>query len=252
MALVLQDAVGTDLQASAPEPVVRHSTKPVRVAVYCRITENDPSLPFALIGADLDWNDGTPAVHYPTTGAAHESSSPLVVDAERVLKPGVYTVRLTAYNNRSPVPDSAGITFQISVESFTGPVLAGQHLYGPILPRDNGSPSVENWNFNLASTNMDILASSVKMLLLTTRGERVMMPTYGTNLRRLLFDPNLAYIETLAAQEISLALAQWEPRVLVQGLAVERDPNARSVTINGSFVSRLDRQPFELNLNLNG
>jgi phage baseplate assembly protein W len=52
------------------------------------------------------------------------------------------------------------------------------------------------------------------LLLLSTRpGERVMHPTYGCNLHRLLFAPNDLTTAGLAIHYVREALTRFEPRV---------------------------------------
>ena len=44
--------------------------------------------------------------------------------------------------------------------------------------------------FNQSYDNLVQLKSNVRNLLLTKKGERLAQPTFGTNLHRLLFEPN--------------------------------------------------------------
>lgn len=64
------------------------------------------------------------------------------------------------------------------------------------------------------------------LLLLTTRpGERVMRPSYGSLLHRLVFAPNDATTAGLAIHYVRRALAQWEPRVDVLDVDAGADPD---------------------------
>lgn len=98
------------------------------------------------------------------------------------------------------------------------------------------------------AANIFILESSAKMLLNTAKGERVMEPEYGTNLRRLLFETSTAAIETAAQQEITEALALWEPRLALQFLQVERPPNTRQAVVTCTLLSRVTGEGFGLTL----
>jgi phage baseplate assembly protein W len=54
------------------------------------------------------------------------------------------------------------------------------------------------------------------LLLLSTRpGERVMRPTYGCDLNRLIFSPNDDTTAGLAMHLVRQAVTRWEPRVEV-------------------------------------
>ena len=86
------------------------------------------------------------------------------------------------------------------------------------------------------------------MLLITSKGERVMSPTYGTNIKRILFELNLASVETILQQEIAQAVAVWEPRVVLQFLEVTRDTNKRNVSVRATFLSRQNSKPLDVTL----
>jgi phage baseplate assembly protein W len=197
--------------------------------------------PGARVRAVLDWNDGTQPVVYA------EQDSPLVIQANRNLSFGTYSILLTAFNTKCRVPDEIQITFpwQIAQLNPIGP--SARNIFGPILPRDNGLPSADTWNFDTDS-DLRVLQSNLKMLLITATGERVMLPTYGTKLRRIIFELNVATIETILQQEIAQAVALWEPRVTLQTILVQSDKNKRSIAIQATFLSRQNGQPVAVNL----
>jgi Bacteriophage baseplate protein W len=72
----------------------------------------------------------------------------------------------------------------------------------------------------------DSVRQAIFLLLSTTPGERVMRPTYGCELRRLLFSPNDDTTAGLAIHYTRRALERWEPRIEVQSLDARRDPEA--------------------------
>lgn len=49
--------------------------------------------------------------------------------------------------------------------------------------------SVRNGGYFSKTTGIDMIKDSVRQLLLTETGERVMLPNYGCNLRKYLFEP---------------------------------------------------------------
>jgi phage baseplate assembly protein W len=74
------------------------------------------------------------------------------------------------------------------------------------------------------------------LLLLSTRpGERVMRPTYGCDLSRLVFQPNDATTAGLAVHYVRQALLRFEPRVEIVSLDAEEDPGDP-----GRLLIRLD------------
>jgi phage baseplate assembly protein W len=63
------------------------------------------------------------------------------------------------------------------------------------------------------------------ILLLSTRpGERVMRPSYGCSLHRLLFAANDDTTAGLAIHYVRQALQRWEKRIVVTKLDATRDP----------------------------
>jgi phage baseplate assembly protein W len=62
--------------------------------------------------------------------------------------------------------------------------------------------------------------SDLLVLLLTEPGERVMLPEFGTPLRKLLFEPNDSSLEMMAKEIISDSIKNWEPRIAVTDIQV--------------------------------
>lgn len=67
-------------------------------------------------------------------------------------------------------------------------------------------------------TGVDQIKANVLQLLLTSPGERVMLPTFGTPLKELAFEPNDTILEARAKQMIADAILAWEPRVVVTNI----------------------------------
>lgn len=64
------------------------------------------------------------------------------------------------------------------------------------------------------------IKADLLQLLLTYPGERVMMPTFGTPLRDLIFEQNDQSLAIKAKKMISDAISMWEPRIVVQNIEV--------------------------------
>lgn len=216
-----------------------------------RLIEDDTTLVGRYMKATLYWNDGQGSVEsFPTTSMNNYPEGYWEITASKRLLPGKYVCVLVGQNYRAPVEDTARLNFFVTVTAAKPVYNPPKLLLGPILPRDAGFPNNQQWSFNLDS-DIVVLESSVKMLLLTAKGDRVMEPDYGTNIRRILFDMNLNSAESLIREEIVGAFARWEPRVELVGLQTELDPNARSITLSLTLVSKLSRQPFETQVQYN-
>ena len=71
----------------------------------------------------------------------------------------------------------------------------------------------------------DDIESSIKMILLTAKGERVMRPEFGSSLNDYMFSPNSKSPHALVAHEIRNALEMWEPRVDMNDILVSPHPD---------------------------
>jgi len=86
------------------------------------------------------------------------------------------------------------------------------------------------------SEGEDNVRESLRLILLTEPGERLMREEFGCGLRRYLFEPNTVTTRALIREQIKQAIARWEPRVRVDDVSVEPDPeDARVVAVQISF-----------------
>jgi len=80
------------------------------------------------------------------------------------------------------------------------------------------------------SANQPKIEESIRIILGTQYGERVMRPSFGCNLRSLVFAPNNASTAALAKHYVQDGLGQWEPRIQLQSVTVTND-NFRAVLL---------------------
>ena len=76
------------------------------------------------------------------------------------------------------------------------------------------------------SAGEDNVRQSIRLILLTEPGERLMREAFGCGLRAFLFEPNTVTTRELIRQRIAQALGRWEPRVAVEDVTVEPDPDS--------------------------
>jgi phage baseplate assembly protein W len=62
---------------------------------------------------------------------------------------------------------------------------------------------------------------SVRLILATRRGERVMRPDFGAGLEDFLFEPITTTTAALLQHRVETALVQWEPRIDVTEVQVQ-------------------------------
>ena len=68
------------------------------------------------------------------------------------------------------------------------------------------------------------LDRSIEIVLMTAPGERLMRPQFGCRIWDLLFEPVTGNLLGLIAEAVREALAQWEPRIVVEDVKPEADP----------------------------
>jgi len=61
---------------------------------------------------------------------------------------------------------------------------------------------------------------SIRIILETNPGERVMRPDFGAGLRAMVFEPVNFTTQALVKQRVEQALVMWEPRITVQEVTV--------------------------------
>ena len=105
------------------------------------------------------------------------------------------------------------------------------------------------------SAGEENVRESMRLILLTEPGERLMREAFGCGLRRFLFEPNTATTRQLIRERISQAIGRWEPRVALDDVAVEpddADPRLVAVTITFRLVATQTAGRIGLSLRLDG
>ena len=95
--------------------------------------------------------------------------------------------------------------------------------------------------FRLAvSAYEELIEESIRIILGTTKGERVMRPDFGCDLKRLIYAPNNTATAGLAIYYVQEALKKWEARIVLQEVDANPDPNNESkliISINYRVVA---------------
>jgi phage baseplate assembly protein W len=125
------------------------------------------------------------------------------------------------------------------------------------IPRDDLAPAFlgAGWAFplaldatgdvRLAAAGEDI-RESIRIILETAPGERVMRPDFGSGLRALVFEPISATLEALVRHRVEEALVTWEPRIDSIAVAVTRDPPAGRLLIRIDYRVRATNTFYNL------
>jgi len=93
---------------------------------------------------------------------------------------------------------------------------------------------------------------SIRLILGTQYGERVMRPRFGCNLKTLAFAPINAATANLARYYVEEGLTRWEPRIELVDVTVTGDNEAATLWIDVTYRLRATQEvdhllhPFSL------
>lgn len=96
---------------------------------------------------------------------------------------------------------------------------------------------------------------SIRIILMTEPGERVRLPEFGAGLGRFLFEPNTVTTRHLIQEAIGRALFDWEPRIEVESVDVQPDPQDAETaiaTISYRLVATRLRERLSLTVSVAG
>ena len=103
----------------------------------------------------------------------------------------------------------------------------------------------------LSYKNEDSVKRSIRNILLTDKGERFFNPTFGSDIRKMLFENFSPSTEQVVADLIKNAIGNHEPRANVIDVNVSGNPDQNSMYINIVFSVINKAEPVTLELILN-
>jgi len=113
---------------------------------------------------------------------------------------------------------------------------------------------VDSGTYLKKSSGLNAVKSHLRQLLLTNRGERVMLPAYGTNLRRYLMEPLDQATLSSIKREIFESIRRYAPNVSLDKIQVFP---GRTETLEGGhfitiklFCTLLDEDNINFDINV--
>jgi phage baseplate assembly protein W len=101
------------------------------------------------------------------------------------------------------------------------------------------------------SNGPDNIREAIQVILLTEQTERRMLPNFGGNLTMYLFEPNTVSTRQRLKEQIESALTVWEPRLTVQSVSVDPDPDdPRAAIASIQYQLVASQTPAQVNLTL--
>ena len=92
--------------------------------------------------------------------------------------------------------------------------------------------------FGQTETTLEQAGNNIKNLLLTSKGERVMQPEFGSDLRDLLFEQYTEDLTDRIKDTIEEAMSTWLPYIVISNVDVtenETNPNQTKVDLDFSL-----------------
>ena len=219
------------------------SGKQGTASVQATVADSRPFISVKPVGLSVNWGDGS------AEQSIDNQASPYTTSLFHSYKPGSYTIRVKARNYQLPLPEAVVKTFDVEVVGSQNQLITGTDtgvqpiIYGPILPRES-YPNVDEWKWHLSQDTV-LLESSAKLLLITSTGDMLMNPGYGTKIRQMIFNQSDPSLKDTVLQEIRRAFAIFEPRVSVASVDVQ-GISSKEVSIKVQLVSNLDQRPFQV------
>ena len=98
-------------------------------------------------------------------------------------------------------------------------------MANPIVGRGWHFPPMLDERGTMALTSdQDEIEQSIRIIIGTVPGQRVMRPEFGCRIHELVFDPNSLDTAATARRHIAEALGRWEPRITLRQVDIAPDP----------------------------
>ena len=99
--------------------------------------------------------------------------------------------------------------------------------------------------FRQTETTLEQAGHNIKNLLLTSKGERVMQPDFGSDLRSLLFEQAGDNINNDIKEAISDAMSNWLPYINISSVnVIENETNLNQMKVSIDFSLNYDPNRF--------
>lgn len=94
----------------------------------------------------------------------------------------------------------------------------------------------------------DAVKESIKNLILTDRGERLMQPNLGGNIQAMLFENLTPSVLKLIEENVRTTIVLYEPRAELQDVTVTSNIDDNAVNIRITFYIKNVEQPIDLDV----
>ena len=100
--------------------------------------------------------------------------------------------------------------------------------------------------FNSTYTTKDQIKSNLVNLLLTSTGERVMNPNFGTELKRFLFEGITDSNSEILKNSVLNSIAIYIPEITVINIIIQPNTDYNSIDLNIDYVVNISQTPDQV------
>lgn len=105
--------------------------------------------------------------------------------------------------------------------------------------------------YSMNKTALESIHQDFKMLLLTSQGERIMLPDYGVGLRKLLFSQNTINLYETIRSQINNQVSRYMGFITVTNIQINTDEeNENAININIEYYVPSLNTTEQINLSL--
>lgn len=98
-------------------------------------------------------------------------------------------------------------------------------------------------SFPAAATGAALIKDSIRTLVMTRRGDRVMRPDVGSGAYDYIFESDDPMLAETIRTDVSQTLGRYEPRIIVQSVDVVPDADKGTVDVTINYVIRATGTP---------
>jgi phage baseplate assembly protein W len=100
------------------------------------------------------------------------------------------------------------------------------------------------------TTTEETINQSIKTILSTVPGERIMLPTFGSYIKFILFEPMDETTADMIRSEIQKRISIWDDRVSISAVSVDPDYDRNMYKVYIQYTYLLSNVQFSLTTNL--
>jgi phage baseplate assembly protein W len=102
-----------------------------------------------------------------------------------------------------------------------------------------------NQNFLVVQEDEDVIQENISRILLTSPGERVNNPTFGSLFKQYIFAQDVVMMEEIKSEAYK-SISRWEPRLAISNIVTEQiNDNTMRIHIDGIYKETLEPFTYE-------